>query len=463
MNIGIRLLLVIVSAGLGILVFPPYGMAAFAVIAWVPLLFALRDAKPSQAMYLGLLHGGIFYGVTMSWLRDVFASAPHMVVPLVMIMALFTAFFNRGYVIAQKRYGAGWASALFASCWWLTMEFYRSEIFYLKFPWMTPGTGLGPTCISPVLGVSGASFFLILAAALICQKKRHIIAGAILMVGLLVAPIIQNHKASPENTSVRIAAVQSEGAMIEEYMELTRTVTSEGEKTVDVIIWPEYALPFDIKKNVLRNRQLSKFAKETDAVMVVGTQTAAPDDAWRNTALTLDGESFLGEHYKNHTVHFFDDGLAGTEAKAVQTVHGKIGTPICFDSDYQDVIRRMTKDGAEFFAIPSMDAIHWGEMEHYQHAELFRHRAAENGRWIAVAATSGMTQVIDPNGNRVVSIPIIDEGVLTAEIGKDHRLTIYTRIGWLFPWIITCAGAVWMIALAAAGVISRRRDRLGDT
>jgi len=116
----------------------------------------------------------------------------------------------------------------------------------------------------------------------------------------------------------------------------------------------------------------------------------------------------------------------------------------------------MVADGAEFLLVPTMDAIHWGAKQHYQHAELFRHRAAENGRWIIVAATSGLTQVIDSNGNRLSSLPIIDEGVLVAEVGRRSGLTFYTRMGWVFPWMVMGVGLVWVMWLFVEGLVKRK-------
>ncbi len=101
-----RIVFVLASASLGVLVFPPIGLAWLAIIAWIPLLLALGRAKPSHAFYLGLLHGVMFYGVTMSWLVNVFSSARYAVVPLVLIMALFTALFARGYAVAFIRAAA---------------------------------------------------------------------------------------------------------------------------------------------------------------------------------------------------------------------------------------------------------------------------------------------------------------------------------------------------------------------
>ena len=283
--------------------------------------------------------------------------------------------------------------------------------------------------------------------------------GAVLLLLMLVSMWIQKNRKIAQDTSVRVAAVQSEASDFDTYVALTRTLTLEERKKTDIILWPEHAILYDVRRDVREWGILTELAEESDSLIVVGTQTALEDGKWYNTALSLNSDGAIGEPYKNHTVHFFDDGVAGTEAKAVVTPRWKMGTPICFDCDYQDVIRRMVADGAEFLMIPSMDGIDWGAKQHYQHAELFRHRAAENARWVVVAATSGVTQVIDPYGNRINSLPIIDEGVLTAEIGSSDHLTMYTRIGWLFPWITMCAGCVWVIWIFIAGIKEKRQSR----
>ncbi|MFK7911258.1 MAG: apolipoprotein N-acyltransferase, partial [Akkermansiaceae bacterium] len=373
MKIWQRIALVILSAGLGILVFPPIGLWWLAVVAWVPLLLALADAKPSHALYLGLLHGLVFYGVTMSWLLDVFADHPEMFVPLISVMSLFTAVFARGCAVACARYRAGWTVVVFAAVWWLACEFFRSEIFYLKFPWMTPGLGLGPTWISPLLGVSGAGFLIVIGSAACAQwkMKNKVAFGSALLALMLASSYWQSKKEMPQNTSVRVLAVQNEEGTIDAYTLLTREAGGEH----DFIVWPEHALGFDVRKNKHAWKELKDFSKEMDALIVVGTRTELDNNKWYNTALTVSPDGSIGEHYKNHPVHFFDDGEPAAEANAVDTPLGKIGTSICFDNDYQDVARRMIADGAEILLVPSMDAISWGEKQHYQHAEMARHRA----------------------------------------------------------------------------------------
>jgi apolipoprotein N-acyltransferase len=155
----------------------------------------------------------------------------------------------------------------------------------------------------------------------------------------------------------------------------------------------------------------------------------------------------LGEHYKNHPVHLFDDGTPSKIALPVKTPLGVIGTPICFDNDYQGVVRKMTAAGAEFFAVPSMDGESWGAKQHWQHAELFRLRACENARWMVVGPSSGMSQLIDPKGNRVLQLDPMKQGVMTGTIGKETRLTFFTRYGWLTPWLILSAAILLWLKL----------------
>ncbi len=462
MMVYVRVLLVCLSACLGMLVFPPVDWHLVAVIAWIPLVYAIGGSKPSHALYLGLLHGVLFYGVTMSWLLDVFDGSLYLVVNLIMIMALFTGVFARGYAVAYARYGRGWLAALFAGVWWTGVGFFRGELFYLKFPWMTPGVGLAPTWLTPLVGVYGIGFLLVMGAALLVAKSKQRCIGFVLLVVILMSAVLQKRGEPPKGESVLVAAVQSEMSDLDHFIKLTQDAKAGSNEDFDLIVWPEYALPFDIRKNKKQWSQLTDFSKKMDVEMVVGTQTSSGDGDWYNTALAFHGDQEFGEHYKNHTVHFFDDGVAGTEAIAVHTPRWSYGTPICFDSDYQDVIRRMVADGAEFLVVPTMDAIHWGAKQRYQHAELFRHRAAENGRWVIVAATSGVTQVIDPNGNRLSSLPIIVEGVLVAEVGRENDMTFYTRIGWVFPWTAMVVGVLWVLWLSVGGLVERREARAGE-
>ena len=111
----------------------------------------------------------------------------------------------------------------------------------------------------------------------------------------------------------------------------------------------------------------------------------------------------------------------------------------------------MTSAGAEFFAVPIMDAESWGLRQHEQHAHLFRLRAAENRRWMAVVGTSGVSQIIDPQGNVITQLPTMKPGILQGTLHPRNDLTIYTRIGWLLPWALLAS-----LPILIAGIAFRR-------
>ena len=62
-------------------------------------------------------------------------------------------------------------------------------------------------------------------------------------------------------------------------------------------------------------------------------------------------------------------------------------------------------------------------------------------------------QTIDPHGNRVAQLPILQDGILKTALFLHRDTTFFTRAGWLFPWLI-CA-----LALAATAFSVRKTRR----
>jgi len=425
------------SGGLAILAFPPVGWWPVALVAWAVLMLALRGAGFRQGFYLGLLHGVVFYAGSLSWLWHLFSQAS---VGLWVILALFPAMAGGVVGWAAKRHPlAGWLP-WFAASAFAALGYVRAEIFWLRFPWMTPGLGLGPTWVSPWIGVYGAGFLVLLAGGLLVfGGLRWRAAGVGLTVALAGLGLFRPPPVEESGAAIPLLAVQSEACDFVTYHEMTMEQPFED----GIILWPEYAAP---ALRSMRNDYLAvlELSRERRSAVVLGTIRPLPNKRHFNEALTLENGEEAGAHFKNHPVHFFNDGVAGTTAEPVATRFGMAGTPICFDCDYAGTVRRMTAAGAEFFVVPSMDAEHWSRRQHLQHAEIFRHRALENGRWMAVCATSGLTQLIDPHGNRVAALPLMEEGVLRGELFARNGTTFYTRVGWRFPqvvlgaWLASC-------------------------
>ena len=430
------------------LAFPPLGWSRLIVVGIAGLLLSLRGLRGSQARGVGFLHGMVVYGTGLPWLWLLFGP---MAIALWGILAAFTAAFAWMQSRAEARGIAGWKWVLFATVNWSGWEFIRAELFPLKFPWMTPGLACGPGDWLPWIGVYGVSALIVLGCALLVS--RHWITAAVLLFALTPVGLLRLSSSSPESaasieaeqpSALQVAGLQYEEVSVKHFLDATKRLPSE----VRHVVWPEYAVPYDVRANKREWATLQELCRERNITLTLGTQTRRKDrPEWFNTALTLDATGMLGEHYKNHTVHFFDDGTPGATAQPVNTTHGKIGTPICFDCDYEGIVRRMTAEGAEAFIVPMMDAVSWSKWQHDQHAELFRIRACENGRWFFVCGTSGVSQVIDSRGAVRARLGAMEQSTLTGFVRRETVLTFYTRWGWLTPWVLLGSAAGCWIAL----------------
>ena len=448
----VRIGLALVSGGLAVLAFPPFGWWPLALMAWVLCYMAVRGAGFQWGFRLGLLQGLVLYAGSLCWFWTIFSQGS---ILLWLLLALFVAL-SCGL--------AGWASRKWPRAWWLPwyaavvwsgFEYYRCEWMLLRFPWTTPGLALGPTWLSPLVGVYGAGFLVVLSAALcVMGGARMRMAGCALVACLLGLSGLRPSPVVETGPGVLVLAVQSENCDLHAYLNASRKETSGS----CLIVWPEYSVPYPVRQYGKELKSLIELAKEKDSVLVLGTQKALGSDRHYNEALTLDASGELGSHFKNRPVHFMMDGEPGTVAVPVTSRFGRIGTPVCFDDDYTEVVRRMTTAGAQAIVAPTMDAQRWTAREHLQHAELFRHRALENGRWLVVAATSGMTQFIDPHGNRISQLPLDEDGTLQGSIHLHDHLTFFTKYGWTFPWMLMAGTVLWTSALGIAALRQRRKD-----
>jgi len=418
------------SAGLCVLIFEPFAWWPLALVAWLPFLFVLKTASPREGFYLGLFHGLLLFGGTLSWMWNIFGRAS---IALWAIVAIFTAM--TALLIVRLPTKSKWQGAVLVAAVWAGVEYFRAEVFTLTFPWITPGTGVPPNWLTPIVGVYGITFCVVLGNALLLTRWKQ---GLAILLFLGLAVLTFSEAPDPED-KIRVGLVQDESAIIRQLKEASEPILDK----VDAVVWPEYSLGRFEESTLEVGRGI---AAQTGLFVASGLEEIDGQD--HNTAFVISAAGIEGRHVKNHPVHFFTDGVAGKLAEPVATQLGKVGTPVCFDCDHQDVIRKMTAKGAEFFLIPSLDAMAWSARQHEQHGALFQHRAAENGRWLAVASSSGVTQIIDPRGQVRARLPLMAEGILVGEIGRTDQRTVFQWGGWLLgPAMMGVTGVaiLWLI------------------
>ncbi len=127
----------------------------------------------------------------------------------------------------------------------------------------------------------------------------------------------------------------------------------------------------------------------------------------------------------------------------------RVVTPICFEVTESNLCRRMVAANsarrADLFVNLTNDGwFTWSNMTRRQHLQFCRWRALETATPMARAANTGISAAIDARGNITASLSPDTDGVLIAELPPAAQLTLYARIGPIFPWT--------MLVLATLGL-----------
>jgi apolipoprotein N-acyltransferase len=133
----------------------------------------------------------------------------------------------------------------------------------------------------------------------------------------------------------------------------------------------------------------------------------------------------------------------------------RVGDVICFEVAYDDLVRDVVTGGGRLLVVQTNNATFGRSGETSQQLAMGRLRAVEHGRAVLVAATSGISAVISPDGSLVEQAPVFTREVLSAQVPTRSGTTLATRLG-AAPELLLSGLAV---AAAAAGVAGRRRAR----
>jgi apolipoprotein N-acyltransferase len=102
---------------------------------------------------------------------------------------------------------------------------------------------------------------------------------------------------------------------------------------------------------------------------------------------------------------------------------------ICYESIYGSFVTEYVRRGAQLLVVISNDAW-WGNTEgHRQLLSYSRLRSIENRRAIARSANTGISAIIDRNGQIIKKIEYDKKGVLIGNIELENKLTFYSKYG----------------------------------
>ncbi len=403
-----------------------FHVAWFPGAAWVMTLFAscliLLTGLPSLALRfgLGLAIGLGIYGPKLSFFWSLFGPSA---VVLWLILAYWPAIF---LAVGGELRGLLSPRLLVVALpvLWTGLEYFRSELYFLKFSWISPGHAFSTDDFGPVLrivGVYGTGLMVFVTAAsltLLQGKSRWIAAGLPVLVGVL--PFLGRPDASPTR-NLRVAGAQVESVLPEAIPGILEQLSARHPEA-ELVVLPEYTLEGP------PTPEIREWCKRRGRHLIVGGRDRLSGGGFRNTAWVVDprGET-VGSQVKSVPIQFFDDGEAATSQTCWQSPWGTLGIAICYDLSYSRVMDRLARQGAQAFVIPTMDSEAWGENQHRLHARIPPMRAAEYGVPIIRSASCGVSQLVDARGQITASAPYSSEVEYfsgSIEIGPPARLPI---------------------------------------
>jgi apolipoprotein N-acyltransferase len=462
MRTGLLFLLPVASALLVTASFPPFGLMILAWLGLSPLLFALRQKGFLVAAALGFLFGCVFGIGAFSWAVGIPPIRLSNFYLWLSAFSLYFLFFGLLYRLISARIGS-WV-IIGAPALWLVLEYVRSNLFFLAWPWNL--LGHSQYCYLPVIqiadftGVYGISFLIVTVNQCLSQipdfiaRRRGVPSanttgsarginwtGHIVTVALVLTLTFfygwYRIGAPEDGKHIRVAVVQA-NVVARDNMPLAdqakhlrpyrRLTTEAAMKEPDLIVWPASSLPGPIRASRFVRITTRDLARETGSYLLVGgagrNKLEHPEEAYQSYSnsefLISPSGRVTGQYNKIWLLPFNEylplqgkitwpewittlqtSFLPGEEYTLFQVLEARFGTPICWENMFPALFRRFVKDGAQFMISVTNEAFMGPTAGPYQSLAINVFRAVENRVAIVRASPTGVSCFISRNGEIV--------------------------------------------------------------
>ncbi|MGB8352410.1 MAG: nitrilase-related carbon-nitrogen hydrolase [Chthoniobacteraceae bacterium] len=371
---------------------------SFLIFGYVVCLVQLARLQPARiAFYAAFGTGLLCFGPQLEFFWRIFGPAALF---LWAILAAWIALFVVLTHASLMRLGAA-RTALLAPFLWTGLEYFRSELYYLRFSWLNVGFSLADSWL-PVpfhaIGVYGIGFIAAFFAAwALSAPLKKILVGAIVAVGILW--LLSTMSGKILTPTVQVAGVQMEFPSEKEVaLNLDRALAQCP--VAQLFVVSEYTFDGPVPD------EIRGWCRSRHKYLIAGGKDPAPAGNYYNTAYVIgpDG-TVVFKQVKSVPIQFFEDGLPAPEQKVWDSPWGKIGICICYDLSYSRVTDRLVRLGARALIVPTMDVEAWGRHEHELHERVALVRAAEYNIPVFRVGSSGISQLVDHRGHETATAP----------------------------------------------------------
>jgi apolipoprotein N-acyltransferase len=337
------------------------------------------------------------------------------------------------------------------------------------------------------------------------RRRALAVVGA--LVAVLLGPVVgfltPVHAAvEPGDRTITVAAVQGNvpragldfasqrRAVLDNHVRETRLLAAQvaaGRRPrPDLVIWPENSSDIDPFANADARTEIQAVTDEIGVPVVVGAvlrpvvnaDDTAVIEGPRNAAVVWTPRVGPTDQYvKRHLLPFGEyipirgvaslfsadvarvtDFVPGTGTPTLDAGPARLGVATCYEVAFDEDVRDAVTAGADLLTVPTNNAT-FGETDMtYQQQGMSRLRAVEHDRAVVIAATSGQSAVIAPDGTVLDRTgALFTPGVLVDRVPLRTTTTLATRLGPAPEWVLAAAGVAAAVVGGIRGARTRRR------
>ncbi|MQA97934.1 MAG: apolipoprotein N-acyltransferase [Streptosporangiales bacterium] len=475
---------------------PPYGFWPLSLVGVALFVLAVRGVRWRRAARLGLVGGLSFFVPLLVWLTPV-----HVVAWLALagVQALFFVPLGVGVaLVARLPYAPVWIAGV-----WVLQELARGRFPLDGFTWGRLAFSQSDSPFTGLAAIGGAplvSFVVAFAGALLAygrlawrqDRGRGVVAGfAAGAVALTVCGLVVPRASGGDEKTV--AVIQGNvpqrglnplgqrkavlGNHVRQMHRLAADVRAGRLERPDLVVLPENSSDIDPFGDSDAYAAIDGGVRDLGVPTLVGAVVRNAEGGPENRAIVWDPRTGPGTHYaKRHLVPFGEympfrsvvslafgdytalvprDLVPGTRSPVLRLGETNVGAVYCFEIAY-DALVRDAAAGGEVLAVLTNNATYGGTPQPEQQLAMTRLRAVEHARPIAIAATSGISAIIDADGRILDRSTEFTADIEVRRVRAGADATLATRLGGAPEWVLAALGA-GAIAVALAREIARRR------
>lgn len=470
-----------VFAGLFLAISLPNFFIPFSFIAGFYILFNLVTNENLKPNLLYSLFAGISFS-TLSFYWIVYAISYYGGLNIFLSSVLFLLFsisyaigvfviFQFLLKIGYDRYG--YKIFYLAPFIWVIFEFSREFFPFNGFPWNLTGymlSYINPFAqLTSMLSIYGLSFLVLFSSVnfFLFIKRKTKYSLLILTINILFFVILflaGNHRINnyiDEGKIFKVALIQGN---IDESLKLkpnyetnkkiidkyTMLIQESLKHSPDIIILPESAIPIypyidtSLKEYFFQKIQTIKKPMIIGFDNIILTPEREIDKVYNSVFLLNEDHNYLDSYNKIKLVPFGEytpfrnkilenifvylqgiDFMKGEGQKIIHYGDLKAVPLICFESIFADFVSSFVEKGGNLIINITNDGWFGKTSGPYQHFEMARIRAIENGIYMVRVANTGISAVINPVGVVKSHLPLMKDGYIVQDIYLSNNRTFF--------------------------------------